>query len=145
MILRNAIRCKLCGDVIESTYRHDFKWCKCGNCAVDGGKSYLKRCFKTRPDDLEELSVSVDVYKYSGNDLYEENNLPDFVMDALYTDRTIYYDGNFDLWANDKLVSVGDYITLGNDGKIKAFTYDELNLEIERLLKELPPYQLKGY
>lgn len=144
MILRNAIRCKLCGDVIESTYRHDFKWCKCGNCAVDGGKSYLKRCFKTKPDDLEELSVSIDVYKYSGNDLYEENDLPYFVMDALYTDRTIYYDGNFDLWANDKLVSVGDYIMLGNDGKIKAFTYDELNLEIERLLKELPPYQLKG-
>lgn len=138
MILRNAIRCKLCGDIIESTYRHDFKWCKCGNCAVDGGKSYLKRCFKTNPDDLEELSVSIDVYTYDGDDLYEENELPDFVMNALYTDKTIYYDGNFDLWVNDKLVSVGDYIMLGNDGKIKAFTYDELNLEIERLLKESP-------
>lgn len=138
MILRNAIRCKLCGDVIESTYRHDFKWCKCGNCAVDGGKSYLKRCFKTSPDNLEELSVSIDVYTYDVDDLYEENELPDFVMDALYTDKTIYYDGDFDLWVNDKLVSVGDYIMLGNDGKIKAFTYDELNLEIERLLKESP-------
>ena len=138
MILRNAIRCKLCGDVIESTYRHDFKWCKCGNCAVDGGKSYLKRCFKTKPDDLEELSVSLEVYGYNGDDLYEENELPDFVMDALYTDKTIYYDGDFDLFVNDKLVSVGDYIVLGNDGKIKAFTHDELNLEVERLLKESP-------
>ena len=84
MILRNAVRCKLCGDVIESTYRHDFKWCKCGNCAVDGGKSYLKRCFKTSPDDLEELSVSLDVYRYNGNDLYEENNLSDIMPETNY-------------------------------------------------------------
>ena len=84
------------------------------------------------------MSVSLEVYGYNGDDLYEENELPDFVMDALYTDKTIYYDGDFDLWVNDKLVSVGDYIVLGNDGKIKAFTYDELNLEIERLLKESP-------
>lgn len=138
MILRNAIRCKLCGDVIESTYRHDFKWCKCGNCAVDGGKSYLKRCFKTSPNDLEELSVSLDVYRYNGNDLYEENNLPDWMMNALYTDKSIYYDCESSPCVNGKIVSTGDYIVLGNDGKIKAFTYDELNLEIERLLKELP-------
>ena len=80
MILRNAIRCKLCGDVIESTYRHDFKWCKCGNCAVDGGKSYLKRCFKTSPDDLEELSVSLGIYEYNGEDLYKEHYLPDIIL-----------------------------------------------------------------
>lgn len=138
MILRNAIRCKLCGDVIESTYRHDFKWCKCGNCAVDGGKSYLKRCFKTSPNDLEELSVSLDVYRYNGNDLYEENNLPDWMMNALYTDKSIYYDCDSALCVNGKIVSIGDYVVLGNDGQIKAFDYDELNLEIEKLRKESP-------
>lgn len=34
------IRCKKCGDVIESTHRHDFKFCKCGAVAADGGKDY---------------------------------------------------------------------------------------------------------
>jgi len=39
----NKIRCKKCKDVIESLYRHDLKWCKCGAVAVDGGPDYLKR------------------------------------------------------------------------------------------------------
>ena len=36
-IIKNAIRCKKCGDVIESETVHDFKFCSCGSCAVDGG------------------------------------------------------------------------------------------------------------
>lgn len=43
MIKRNMIRCTQCGDIIESVHRHDFKYCKCGKVAVDGGKDYLKR------------------------------------------------------------------------------------------------------
>ena len=35
-ITRNAIRCKKCGDIIESKTVHDFKFCSCGSCAVDG-------------------------------------------------------------------------------------------------------------
>ena len=50
----NKIRCKSCGDVIESEHTHDFRWCKCGSVAVDGGKSYLKRCGNI--DNIEELS-----------------------------------------------------------------------------------------
>ena len=42
-IIRNAAQCKKCGEIIESKGVHDFVMCKCGNCAVDGGKSYLKR------------------------------------------------------------------------------------------------------
>ena len=26
-VIVNKIRCKKCGDIIESTYRHDFKFC----------------------------------------------------------------------------------------------------------------------
>jgi len=37
-ILVNKIRCKKCGEVIESADRHDFKFCKCGAVAVDGGQ-----------------------------------------------------------------------------------------------------------
>lgn len=49
MIIRNSAKCLLCEDDIESTYRHDFVRCKCGNVAVDGGKSYLRRAFKGDP------------------------------------------------------------------------------------------------
>ena len=54
-IIVNKIRCLKCGDTIESVSVHDFKWCKCGAVAVDGGLEYLKRCFN-EPDDYEELS-----------------------------------------------------------------------------------------
>jgi len=54
-ILKNRIRCRKCGDTIESTYRHDFKWCSCGAVAVDGGLDYLRRLGE--PDDAEEISV----------------------------------------------------------------------------------------
>ena len=51
-IIRNRIKCKYCGDVIESIYRNDFKSCSCGRVSVDGlldeegktkGKRYRKR------------------------------------------------------------------------------------------------------
>lgn len=54
-ILVNKIKCKRCGDIIESTYRHDYKVCKCGSVAVDGGHDYLRR--GGRREDWEELSV----------------------------------------------------------------------------------------
>ena len=43
MIIKNAIKCRKCGDVIESTSTHDFKIYSCGACAVDGGHEYLRR------------------------------------------------------------------------------------------------------
>ena len=46
MIIKNAIRCNICGDEIESKHRNDFVECSCGACAVDGGHDYLRRCFK---------------------------------------------------------------------------------------------------
>ena len=53
-IIVNKIKCKKCGDIIESTYRHDFKFCKCGAVAVDGGIDYLRRL--GYEEDYEELS-----------------------------------------------------------------------------------------
>lgn len=44
-IITNKIKCNKCGQIIESTYTHDFVMCNCGCSAVDGGKSYLKRNF----------------------------------------------------------------------------------------------------
>ncbi len=60
-IIQNAIRCKFCGDVIESETVHDFKFCSCKTVAVDGGQEYLRRCFKNYPEDFEDLSVTEEV------------------------------------------------------------------------------------
>ena len=57
IIVKNAIRCNHCGDVIESESRHDFKTCSCGSVSVDGGKDYLRRCANS-PDDYTDLSVT---------------------------------------------------------------------------------------
>jgi hypothetical protein len=43
-ILHNKAKCLKCGDIIESTHRHDFVTCSCESLSVDGGKDYLKRC-----------------------------------------------------------------------------------------------------
>ncbi len=53
-IKRNVIRCKHCGDVIESRSSHDFVTCSCGKCAVDGGLDYLRRMGDD--GDFEELA-----------------------------------------------------------------------------------------
>lgn len=57
MIIRNAIRCNICGDKIESERRHDYVECKCGACAVDGGHDYLQRCFREKGcyTDISEI------------------------------------------------------------------------------------------
>ena len=57
MIIKNAIRCNICGDEIESKHRHDYVECKCGACAVDGGHDYLRRCFKEK-DCYTDISVT---------------------------------------------------------------------------------------
>ncbi len=36
------VRCKICGDIIESLYRHDFKECKCKATFIDGGFDYIR-------------------------------------------------------------------------------------------------------
>ena len=59
-IIRNAIRCNHCGDVIESTYRHNYVECSCGTVAVDGGTDYLRRSFRHTKDDYTELSECTD-------------------------------------------------------------------------------------
>lgn len=62
-IVRNMIKCKLCGDIIESKYTHNFKWCRCGSVAVDGGHDYLSRSFPSYPkeDFIEEMSLVEEI------------------------------------------------------------------------------------
>jgi predicted RNA-binding Zn-ribbon protein involved in translation (DUF1610 family) len=46
MKYKNKAKCTNCGDVIESTHRHDFIRCKCGDIAIDGGNDYHKVSYK---------------------------------------------------------------------------------------------------
>jgi hypothetical protein len=43
VLIKNSARCRKCGDVITSRYRHDFVECKCGAIFVDGGLAYVRR------------------------------------------------------------------------------------------------------
>lgn len=52
-IIKNKAQCRLCGDVIESTHRHDFKMCSCGEISVDGGTDYISRSYKNRENIIE--------------------------------------------------------------------------------------------
>lgn len=58
-IIVNKIKCKLCGDVIESTHHYDFKACLCRSVYVDGGHDYLRRVGNR--ENWEELSEVVEV------------------------------------------------------------------------------------
>lgn len=39
---KNAIQCRKCGDVIESKFTHDFKYCSFRSVGVDGGLEYAR-------------------------------------------------------------------------------------------------------
>jgi len=58
ILIRNKAQCRKCGDIIESTYRHDFVWCECHTIFVDGGIDYLRRGGDF--DDFIDLSEAID-------------------------------------------------------------------------------------
>ena len=55
-IIKNSVKCNLCGEIIVSEDIQVLKFCKCGAVSVDGGNDYLKRTYKNSPDDYTELS-----------------------------------------------------------------------------------------
>lgn len=58
MILSNQVKCKNCKDEPYSAHVHDFKYCKCGSIAVDGGMFYLRRVGDL--NSYEDLSIEMD-------------------------------------------------------------------------------------
>ena len=60
--IRNVIKCKHCGDAIESKYFHDFVTCSCGCFRMNGDHDYLRRCFMNSKDiDYIDLSEYIEV------------------------------------------------------------------------------------
>lgn len=41
-VVRNAFQCRQCGETVESTHRHHYATCECGN-FTDGGHDYVRR------------------------------------------------------------------------------------------------------
>lgn len=58
-IIKNKAKCRLCGDIIESTHVHDMKSCKCGEISVDGGTEYIRRSWTHDKSNIIELSEYV--------------------------------------------------------------------------------------
>jgi hypothetical protein len=58
MIVSNQVECLACGDQPFSRNRHDFRYCKCGAVAVDGGTEYLRRVYA---DDAQWRDISIEL------------------------------------------------------------------------------------
>lgn len=76
-ILRNAIQCKICGEIVESKSTHDFVTCKCWReskgqkgCACDGGLSYLR--WLGNPDEFTSLAKT-RLFTDEERDMYNKN------------------------------------------------------------------------
>ena len=53
MIIRNAVKCNKCQEVLQSTHVHDYVECMCQETMVDGGNEY----FRYGGSDVETLFV----------------------------------------------------------------------------------------
>jgi hypothetical protein len=53
----SGIKCLKCGDIIYSRSHHDFHWCSCKSCAVDGGFDYLKITGNKEDWELKQINI----------------------------------------------------------------------------------------
>jgi len=58
-----GVKCASCKDVIFSDYRHDFKYCSCGNTFVDGGLDYLRYGGEPMPQTISRTAYKKDQVK----------------------------------------------------------------------------------
>lgn len=61
-IARNIIRCRQCGDIIESRPGNSERTCSCGNCTIGGGdRCFIRRCLSGR-NGYDEISKVEDLW-----------------------------------------------------------------------------------
>ncbi|MDX1370915.1 MAG: hypothetical protein R3321_00505 [Nitrososphaeraceae archaeon] len=54
------VKCLICGKILESLYRHDYKLCGCPNeTFVDGGNDYFRRggIDLSKVEDIENVKI----------------------------------------------------------------------------------------
>lgn len=82
--MKNRAKCKLCETIIESFYKDDYVYCKCGEIAISGGNSALETWAKDyanflRVDDRgNEITVT---YKGSADKTPKE--IPEEIPKAM--------------------------------------------------------------
>lgn len=54
-----GIQCPKCKERIWSRHTHDFRYCGCGEVAIDGGRDYVKAVFKTKPPKQVKMRVTL--------------------------------------------------------------------------------------
>lgn len=54
------IKCTKCGELIQSTFRHDFVRCSCGATFVDGGSDYLRCGGSAEFNDNKDIVIYDD-------------------------------------------------------------------------------------
>lgn len=71
----NRCKCRICGDIIESKYRHDWVACQCGTIYTDGGKDYIRRGYK----DINDI---IDMSEYWDDEELEKDKYPGMPVDT---------------------------------------------------------------
>ena len=109
-IITNKIKCRTCGDVIESFFTHDLKKCKCGAVEIDGGKEYLRRSANSI-DDFIELSTVINDDEIQEKDmlntgvskelLQKDIKIPKYLQQTLEKQRRI--EAEYEKTKDDKL------------------------------------------
>ena len=70
-----AIKCLKCKNIIYSRCRHDFRWCSCKSCAIDGGFDYVHVIGNMEDFETEKIEVLNDKFEDEAKHiLYEDWN-----------------------------------------------------------------------
>jgi hypothetical protein len=54
-----GIQCPRCSEKLWSKWQHDFHYCGCGYCFVDGGRAYLRYGWGVRPEYEDEKKQTI--------------------------------------------------------------------------------------
>lgn len=141
-ILVNKIRCKKCGDIIESKSVHDFKFCKCESVAVDGGHDYLRRLGEL--EDWEDMSVCETIDEEHGV-LAIEDIIK--TCERVFEQYDVKYAYLFGSYAKGRATEASDVDILVSTSVtgIKFFgLVEELRTELHKKVDVLDKNQLKG-
>lgn len=82
--MSKILRCKKCGDIIQSKHTHDMVWCKCGAVAIDGGDSYCK--LTGNLEDMEFLipeRIKEQKETIKGNNSFENQVTAEMLLEKI--------------------------------------------------------------
>lgn len=67
-------RCRWCQTVIQSMYRHDFRYCECRRIAIDGGNAYTRLLGNAYlMEEITKLSEEMGLYDDAKKGSHEGN------------------------------------------------------------------------